>query len=99
VGEAEAELSVAFTKDELRDLFQEFLFIIGSDVPDGQIKAAWERFCQVKLDAKLKAELEALQAQGFIQAVYDQVDEEWCYTLTAKGVASQQREKLERLGV
>jgi hypothetical protein len=87
----------SFTKDELRELFKEFLYIIGSDVPDGQIKSAWERFCQVKQNERLKAELEELVHEGFLEAVYDETLGEWRYTPTEKGLASPKAAKLERM--
>ncbi len=90
-------MSAYFTKDELRELFKEFLFIIGNDIPEGHIKPAWKRFCEIKQNEMWRADLEALAEEGFIERVYDPSEEEWGYTLTAKGAASRKRGELERL--
>jgi hypothetical protein len=91
-------MSSHFTKEETRAMFKEFLYVIGNDLPDGQIKAAWERFCTVKREARWKAELDAMVEEGLLEAVQDPQTGECHYSLTEKGLASRKRGQLERLG-
>lgn len=91
-------MTAHFTKDEIAQLFKEFLFVIGSDLPEGHIKAAWQRYMEVKKQEKWKADMEALVEEGHLEAVYDEQDDEWRYAPTERGLASLKRGVLERLG-
>ena len=84
-----------FTKSEIAAMFKDFLFIIGSDLPKGSIKQAWQRYMELKRQEKWKADMEALVEDGFLELV--EIDGEWCYEPTAKGAASSKAEELERI--
>jgi hypothetical protein len=92
-------MSDHFTQEELRLMFKEFLFIIGSDIPEGHIKPAWKRFMELKQQEKWRAAMEALAEEGLLVAIYDEAEEEWRYVPTEKGLASRKRGVLERSAV
>lgn len=91
-------MTAYFTKPESFALFKEFLFIIGSDIPEGHIRPAWKRFCELKKNEKWQADMEALAEEGYLEAVYDKQNGAWRYEPTAFGLASSKRGLLERLG-
>jgi hypothetical protein len=88
-----------FTKEELRQMFKEFLYVIGSDLPERHIIPAWKRFCELKERDKFQTDLDALADAGYVRKVRDSTAAEWRYEPTEKGLASRKRGELERLGV
>lgn len=86
-------MSSDFTKSEVAEFFKQFHYILGGKYT----KEQWERFMQLKKAERWKAEIEELEADGYLEAFQDERGE-WRYAPTEKGLASPKAPQLERIG-